>query len=368
VPEATTEKLFALLAKGKPVPALVLIGTDPYLRDLCRNKIIDAYVPANMRDWALSRVDLDGSDWGELFQRAETLPMMASCQVVVAHGAESIEIRGKAGADIEDDDDEADDAKASGGESDERQETLKALAKYLDSPAPFTVILFEVPKLDRRQRLYKILAEKALLIDLQLDAHAARALAIEMAVELGTKIDPVAAALLAEMVDSEPARMRLELEKLAAFTLGRPSITDADVREIVVTEKKNTIWELSEMLSTGRRAEALTFLSNLLREGEQPVAMIGALAWSYRKMIEARALPPTTNGFNAARTLKINPMAAEAAVRNAHRFTKAALLSGLVALAEADSQLKSRNPDTKAFMQFLVARLASSAGAKSASR
>ncbi len=68
VPEATTGKTLRVARQGQaPVPALVLIGTDPYLRDLCRNKIIDAYVPANMRDWALSRVDLDGSDWGELF-------------------------------------------------------------------------------------------------------------------------------------------------------------------------------------------------------------------------------------------------------------------------------------------------------------
>jgi DNA polymerase-3 subunit delta len=361
VPEATTERLFSLLAKATPVGAIVLIGTDPYLRDLCRNKIIETYVPDAMRGWALGRVDLDGSDWGELFQRAETLPMMARCQVIVAGGAESIEIRSKAGAGVEDDEQEE-----SGGEGDERQETLKALAKYLASPAPFTVLLFEVPKLDRRQRLYKILAEHALLVELTLDAAAARTLLANMAAELGTKIEPLAAALLAEMVDSEPARMRLELEKLAAYTLGRPSITEDDVRKVSVTDQTNTVWELSEMLATGRRAQALSFLSNLLRDGDEPVAMIGALAWSYRKMIEARALPPTTNGFNAARVLKINPAAAEAAVRNAHRFSKADLLSGLVALGEADSQLKSRNPDTHAYMQFLVARLASAPGKKSA--
>ena len=352
--------MFALLAKGKPVGALVLVGTDPYLRDLCRNKIIDTYVPEPMRDWALARVDLDGSDWSELFQRADTLPMMATCQVILARGAESIEIRSKGGAD--EDESEADESDA--GEGDERQETLKALAKYLDSPAPFTVLLFEVPKLDRRQRLYKILAEKALLVELTLDAAAARAMVIQMAVELGSKVEPVAAALLADMVDNEPARMRLEMEKLAAYAMGRPSITEADVGKVAVTDKKNTVWELAEMLATGRRAEALTFLSNLLRDGEEPVAMIGALAWSYRKMIEARALPPTTNGFNAARVLKIRPDAAEAAVRNAHRFSKNDLLSGLVALGEADSQLKSRNPDTKAYMQFLVTRLAAASGAK----
>ena len=364
MPEANTARLFQLIGKGEPVGAIVLVGSDPYLRDLCRKKVIEAYVPENLRDWALSRVDLDGEDWGELFQRAQTLPMMARCQVVIAAGAETIEIRAKAGVDVDDDDEESDSA----GEGDERKETLKALADYLDSPAPFTVIVFEVPKLDRRQRLYKILAEKALLVDLTLDAVAARGLAMEMAIELGTRIEPVAAALLAEMVNSEPARMRLEIEKMAAYSLGRPSITDADVRALCTTDKKNTVWEMTEMLATGRRAEALQFLSNLLREGEEPVGMIGALAWSYRKMIEARALPPQTNGFNAARVLKMNPQGAEAAVRNAHRFAKADLLNGLVALGEADSQLKSRNPDTQAYMQFLVTRLASGASKAAARR
>jgi len=33
------------------------------------------------------------------------------------------------------------------------------------------------------------------------------------------------------------------------------------------------------------------------------------------------------------------------------------LLAGLVALAEADSQLKSANPDPRAMMEFLIARL-----------
>ena len=311
MPDANTARLFQLIAKGEPVAAIVLVGADPYLRDLCRNKVIDAYVPENLRDWALARVDLDGSDWSDLFQRAQTLPMMARCQVVIAKGAETIEIRAKAGADVDDDDDDSDSA----GEGDERKETLKALADYLDSPAPFTVIVFEVPKLDKRQRLYKILCEKALLVDLTLDAAAARGLAMEMAVSLGTNLEPVAAALLAEMVNSEPARMQMEIEKLAAYSLGRPSITDADVRALCSADKKNTVWEMMEMLATGRRAEALQFLSNLLREGEEPVAMIGALAWSYRKMIEARALPPQTNGFNAARVLKINPQSAEAAVR-----------------------------------------------------
>ena len=111
------------------------------------------------------------------------------------------------------------------------------------------------------------------------------------------------------------------------------------------------------LIADRKRDAALVFLDNLLREGEQAIAIVGALAWLYRKLIEARGLPATTNGYQAARQLAMRPDAAEHALRQAHRIPKKDLLAGLAALADADSQLKSSNPDPRAFMEFLVARL-----------
>jgi DNA polymerase III delta subunit len=53
----------------------------------------------------------------------------------------------------------------------------------------------------------------------------------------------------------------------------------------------------------------------------------------------------------------MRPDAAEAALRQAHRIPKQELLASLTALAEADSQLKSANPNPRALMEFLFARL-----------
>jgi DNA polymerase III subunit delta len=351
MPELSPDKLLERLAKGKPVAAIVLEGTDPYLRDMCRAKIIDAYVPEPMRDWALGRVSLRGSDWSELFQRAETMPMLAPCQVVLIDGAESIQSRAKDGADSADGDDDNDDP---------RKDTLKALAEYLAKPAPFTVLVFEVPKLDHRQRLYKVLAESAVIVELTLGNESAGALAEQMAKELGAEIERPAANLLAEIVNSEPARIRVEMQKLAAYVEGRGRITSADVEELVPKARKNTVWQLADMLATRRRADAFAFLENLLREGEEPIGLVGVLAWMYRKLIEARDLPAGMNGFQAARPLGMRPEAAEAAVRNAHRIPQKDLVAGLLALAEADSQLKSSNPNPRALMEFLIARLTAS--------
>jgi len=331
------DKLIERLLAGKSIPAIVLLGEDHYLREMCRAKIIDACVPVELRDWAVARMSARDSGWDEILQRAQTLPMLAQRQVIVVEGVESAEKLGEKS----------------------REEVLKALGEYLDSPAPFTVLLLEAAALDGRQKFSKLLSEKALVVELTIGNESAAALAARMAKDLGAEIDPAAATLLADILNREPSRIRVEIEKLATYSQGHPSITVADVEAIVVAARKNTVWQFAEMLGNRKRVEALRFLDNLLREGEQPIAIVGALAWMYRKLIEARDLPATTNGFQAARQLKMRPDAAEAALRQAHRISKKDLLAGLVALAEADSQLKSSNPDPRALMEFLVAGLTS---------
>jgi DNA polymerase-3 subunit delta len=336
------EKLIERLRSGNPPAAVVLLGSDGYLREMCRNKIIEASVPEDVRDWAVARLSARDAGWDEILGRARTLPMLAPRQVILVDGAEAVERLGE----------------------DSRDEILKALAEYFDSPAPFTLIVLEANALDRRQKFFKLLSDKALVVELTIGRESAAALAAQMARDSGAEIDREAAALLAEILNGEPARMHIELEKLAVYVQppqGSGRITSADVETLVVAARRNTVWQLADMLVSRKRDAALAFLDNLLREGEEPAGIVGALAWTYRKLIEARELPAHAGGFQAARQLGMRPDAAEAAVRQSHRVSKAELLAGLAALAEADSQFKSRNPDPRATMEFLIARLTSPA-------
>jgi DNA polymerase-3 subunit delta len=339
--EVSPEKLLDRLARGKEVSAIVLRGTDSYLREMCRNRILDAFVPEGLRGWAVTRLSAREAGWDEILQRAQTLPMLAPRQVIIVEGAESVEKLGDKS----------------------RDEILDALGKYLASPAPFTVLLLEAAALDGRQRFYKLLSEKALIVELSIGGESAAVLAVQMAKDLGVEIDRDAASFLAEILNGEPARIRIELEKLAAYTQEQGRIRIADVEAIVVAARKNTVWQLADMLADRKRDAAFAFLDNLLREGEQPAGIVGALAWLYRKLVEARGIPAHTSGFQASRQLGMRPEAAENAVRQAHRIPKKELLAGLVALAEADSQLKSSNPNPRALMEFLIARLTARAAA-----
>ena len=343
MPVASPEKLIERIARGKTVPAIVLEGTDVYLREMCRARIIEALVPPEARDWAVARLSAKEAGWDEILGRAQTLPMLSPRQVVIVESAESFEKLGEKS----------------------REEILRALEEYFESPAPFTTLVIEAAGLDGRQRFSKLLHEKGLVVELTIGAESAALLATQMAKELGSDIERDAAALLAEMLNGSPARMRIELEKLTTYARGR-KVTSADIEALVLAARKHTVWQLADMLATRRRDAALAFLDNLLREGEEPVGLIGALAWMYRKLVEARDLPVHTSGFQAARMLQMRPESAEAAVRQAHRIPKTDLLAGLVALADADSQLKSSSPNPRAMLEFLVARLTSPVAPQSA--
>ncbi|MBF8298762.1 MAG: polymerase subunit delta, partial [candidate division NC10 bacterium] len=247
----------------------------------------------------------------------------------------------------------------------ERDAAVDQLAAYLADPAPFTVFVLEATKLDERMKLFKTLTQKALVVSVDLGDSpeqripAATLLVPQMATDVGVSIDREAATDLADLLDGDLSRIRSELQKLAAYVSDRKRITPDDVDALVISSKKYTVWQLAEMLAERRRPSALAFLDSLLREGEPPPAIVGALAWMYRKLIEAQELSPRTSPGQAAGMLRMRASAAAVALEQSRKIPRRQLLDGLVALYEADSRLKSGVADQRAVLEFLLAHLMS---------
>ncbi len=107
------------LAQGKPIPAVVLLGSDSYLLDMCRRKIVNAFVPDGLREWAVTKISARESGWDEVVGRAQMLPMLAQQQVVFVEDAASVERLGEKGA----------------------RGCARSIGKLSDSPAPFTTLV-----------------------------------------------------------------------------------------------------------------------------------------------------------------------------------------------------------------------------------
>jgi len=336
-------ELLARLAKGKPIPGILLVGSDSYLRELCRKKLVDAYVAEGTRDWGVRKFSAEEDDVSAILGQAQTMPMLAPRQVIFVSEAEAWERLG----------------------DDSRDTLVKQISAYFDDPAPFTVLVFEASALDQRMRLAKTFAEKTLTVSVELSTdpeertRLAVPLSLEMASELGAMLEPDAADELCDALNGELAAIRTELEKLSAYAGDRRKITRADVDLLVIPARKYEVWDLADMLAAREPAQALEFLDSLLREGDAAPGSLGALAWMYRKLLEAQELPLGIAEWQAASRLKMRPKAAELAVRQSRKFPKAQLTSGLAALYEADSRLKSGGTNQRAVMEFLVTQLAS---------
>jgi DNA polymerase-3 subunit delta len=340
MPIISPESLPTELTKRKAPPGLLIIGKDAYLRDRFRNQVIETCIDPATREWAISRFSAEAGFENALVQ-ARTVPMLAHRQLVMVSEVEELE-----------------------HVPDERKDTeTENLAAYLADPAPFTVLILEAGELDQRTKFTKMLMARALVLLAELPedprerSRLAIKIATQMARERNSAIASDAAEELADLCNCDLSAMQTEIEKLSTYAGADQSITRAYVELLVVSERKYSVWELAEVLATRQRVRAFQFLANVLEQGEPAPALIGAMAWMFRKLIEAQSLSPHTSGYQAAARLGMRASTAEIALQHARKIPRRQLVDALGMLYEADSRLKGGAIDDRAIMELVVAQI-----------
>ena len=98
MPSLSPAQLLERLARGKPIPGILLLGDEAYLRQMCRQKITGAYVPEGMRDWGVTRFSAEDDDVSRILGQAQTRPMLAPQQVIFVSDTEGWERLGAFGS------------------------------------------------------------------------------------------------------------------------------------------------------------------------------------------------------------------------------------------------------------------------------
>jgi DNA polymerase-3 subunit delta len=347
MPKIETSALLDRLAKGQPMPGILLLGQESYLRDLCRKAIIESVVPENAREWGVARCDASEDEPSSILALAATPSLLAPRQVVFVRGIEAWEKLGE----------------------NARDALLADLTAYFARPAASSMLVFEADSLDQRSKASQSCsADQVLVVGVELpDEPVARARAAGAILDrtwrkrsrnrrsikgAAEELTDLAAADLARR--THRARQNWPLTRAIANASPAPMWRSAWWSP----GDKYSVWELAEVFASRETSRAMTFLESLLREGEQPVQIVGAMAWMCRKLLEAQDLPAQTSKFQAAGRLQMRPPMAELALRESRRIPKQQLLEGLAALYEADSRLKSSAPNPRAILEFLMARFA----------
>ena len=83
------------LQKQKLAPGYLFLGGELFSRDGCRKALIDAVLPPEERESALTQYDLAEASLEAVVEDARTLSLFAPARLIVTYNAESVLLRSR---------------------------------------------------------------------------------------------------------------------------------------------------------------------------------------------------------------------------------------------------------------------------------
>jgi len=330
---ATLSGVLKQIESGWPPGLTVLTGDDLYHMDRAQHALLDHLVPPQSSDFGLTVYGEERVEVATVIAASRSAGMFADRRVVLVR--EGASLNGEA-------------------------ETLVAFAKQ---PPAASHLIVRAPQLDRRRKLHQVLAGAGCLLEFPaVDPREASRLGpqvTQLAREKGLQIDPTAAAMLAEVCSGDFYRIDTELDKIQAWSGGdgKP-VTPQALREVASGSAALSGWEVASALTRADRPAALGALQRLLDSGDEPLRMLGGMAYRARSIVQARAMMergvPAARAVAAARIWGESPPDVAAGIS---RYTLNEVLSFPALLLEADRTLKSRSLAPRAVLGNLLVRM-----------
>jgi len=350
------DQFLAQIQRSGPAPVYLFLGPEPYMRDVCRQALLQRLLPAEERQDGYVRHDLDTASLLEVIDDARSLSLFAPRRLLWIASAEAALPRGRAAA-------ADDDEPGSGRDGDSGQ---SALAAYLKDPTPDTVVVIdaqrfemegeEKAKFERVQKYYAAVPQKVEFA--RFSPQSARRLALELARAAGLDIDGAEISLLVDAVGEDAARIALEIEKLTLYKAGGGKVTAEDIAGLVPSARAANIFALVNALGRNDRARALDLLDTLVREGEYLPLALTFLATQFRQALaaseEGLRSPQQIIGYYRRLGLPMWPSRAEQISQTLTQFTPAQMRKAITRVFQADHALRDARPDDRIIMEEFV--------------
>ncbi len=323
-------------SEGTPpeaAPLVVLVtGEHDTLRDAVTAELARLALGSGLREFNEDRFDFAnaGVDAARVLDAARTLPVQARQRLV--------RVRGLA------------DKRA-------RPFLEGPLLEYLEAPISSTCLLLEAAKVDRRVRWVKRVAQVGAVRDCTAPKRTPelRRWIDERIRSSGKHPGAGAAQALLDRVGPDLDRLAHEAEKAALFVGDGAEVSADDVGMVTGEVRPLAMWDLTDAIGSRDLPGALRLAGRLLDQGEAPLALLGALANHFRRLLRARECQPL-EPREVARALSLHPYVAGKLVEQLRRFDLPRLRASLAAIRGADDAIKGGSglPPRLAFERLVL--------------
>lgn len=308
--------------KGSKIsPVYFAFGTESYFIEKLRNQLIRTVLEGDKTNLVL--YDLEETPIQEVLADAETFPFFGERKLIIASNASFVKAK---------------------PDKTPFEHNVTYLQDYLQNPPDYTVLLLVAPyeKLDERKKITKSLKKLAESMDCQAVKEKDTKNWIESFVKsYQIHIDADAMEILESEVSNNIQLLHSELEKLALFVGTDGVVTKEIAQQLVSHTPATTSLALVDAVMKGNIAEAIHTYQDLEKMNEDPIAMIGLLAYQFRMILRVKQLKKKGySQFQIQKQIGAHPYVVKVAMTREVRISEENLAYIISQLAETDAKMK----------------------------
>ena len=177
----------------------------------------------------------------------------------------------------------------------------------------------------------------------------------------GKRISNDLCAYLIEITDGTMTSLSGEIQKIASYS-GADEIKKSDIDAVTEPVLDAVVFQMTDMLSEGRYAQALDKLQQLLKMQQEPLAILGGIGGHFRRISAARTLlDHGRNATDLAKLYGIQDYPARKSMEAARKFRPEFCAKAAELVLETDRKIKTSYDDSSRLVELLILELAQEA-------
>lgn len=231
----------------------------------------------------------------------------------------------------------------------------EGLISYFKDPNPDCIIVFDEKKVDKRSKVYKALSKTGYSLECKKPVpKEIRAFIQKEAKAENISFDKNAFDYFTSNLEDNFSSAENEFRKLAAYAMGKDSISLEDAEAVTTQKLESRIFDLVDAVGYKKSEKALEILSNLVLMKEEPVLILVSIANQFRRILQYKYLSKTMSRDEAAKRMGVHPYAVSKAAAQAKSFTNKQLISALSDCGNALKQAFSGNMDIVRSIEIII--------------
>ena len=305
----------------------LLFGDEPFLVNSYKKRLREAIAGDDTMNY--NYFEGKGPDVKEIISLADTMPFFAERRLVLIDDSGFF-----------------------------KNSAPEELVNYIPEIPESTCMVFVESEPNKQNRLYKKVKDKGYAAELKKqDSDQLMRWAAGILAKDGKKITRQVMEYFMERTGDDMENIRMELEKLICYTMGREVITKEDVEAVGTVHVTNRIFEMVTAIVAGNTRKAMDLYEDLLTLKEPPMRILFLIAKQFNQILQVKELAGKgAQRSEIAAKVKVPPFVAGKLMAQARAFTKEQILSYVELCVESEEAVKTGRLTDRLAVELLIAR------------